>query len=252
MNLSSNNIKSISKLQDLYLKKRFVKELKSKGSESIKKVLVKHGATEPFYGVKVEELKKIGKKIKGNQELAMELYNTGISDAMYLAGLVADGSKMSKKELEQWAERAPWQMISEYTVAWVASESKFGEELALKWIDSKSEKISSSGWTTLGAIVTITPDDKLDIKKYKALLDRVAKTIHKAPNRTRSTMNSFIISAGSYISELTKYAQEISKKIGTVMIDVGDTACKVPSAFDYIEKVKSKGKLGVKKKTAKC
>ena len=182
----------------------------------------------------------------------MELYDTGISDAMYLAGLVADGAKMSKKDLEQWAEKAPWHMISEFTVPWVASESKFGEELALKWIDSKSEKIATSGWTALSAIVSVTPDEKLDVKKYKALLDRIAKTIHKSPNRVRSTMNGFIISVGSYVGELTKYAQDVSKKIGTVMVDVGDTACKVPSAYDYIEKIKARGKLGVKKKTAKC
>jgi 3-methyladenine DNA glycosylase AlkD len=229
-----------------------VKELKSLGSESIKKVLVKHGAKEPFYGVKVEDLKKISKKIKGNQELAMELYDTGISDAMYLAGIIAEGEKMTKKDIEKWAENASWQMISEYTVAWVASESKFGEELADKWIESKKEKIASSGWSTYGAIVSIKPDENLDIKKYKALLDRVAKTIHTSPNRVRSTMNVFIISVGAYVKELTGYAQETSKKIGTVMVDVGDTACKVPSAYDYIEKIKARGTIGKKKKTVKC
>ena len=229
-----------------------VKELKSLGSQSIKNVLIKHGAQEPFYGVKVEDLKKISKKIKGNHELAMDLYDTGISDAMYLAGIVADGQKMSKKDLEQWVEKASWQMISEYTVAWVASESKFGEELALKWIDSKKEKIASSGWSTLSAIVSLTPDENLDMKKYKTLLDRVAKTINQSPNRVRSTMNGFIISAGSFIVELTNYAQQTAKKIGEVYVDVGDTACKVPSAYDYIEKIKAKGMIGKKRKTVKC
>ena len=73
-----------------------VKELKSLGSQSIKNVLIKHGAQEPFYGVKVEDLKKISKKIKGNHELAMDLYDTGISDAMYLAGIVADGPEQGR------------------------------------------------------------------------------------------------------------------------------------------------------------
>ena len=41
-----------------------VKELRSMGSESIKKVLLKHGAKEPFYGVKIEDLKKIQKRVK--------------------------------------------------------------------------------------------------------------------------------------------------------------------------------------------
>ena len=41
------------------------------GSQSYKNVLVKHGAVEPFYGVKIEELQKIRKKIGVNYELAL-------------------------------------------------------------------------------------------------------------------------------------------------------------------------------------
>ena len=46
--------------------KEILDELKLYGSDSIKKVFFKHGAKEPFYGVKVADLKKIQKKIKKN------------------------------------------------------------------------------------------------------------------------------------------------------------------------------------------
>jgi 3-methyladenine DNA glycosylase AlkD len=67
-------------------KAEVMKELQSLGSEATKAILSKHGAREPFFGVKVEDLKKVMKKIKNDQQLAMELYETGNSDAMYLAG----------------------------------------------------------------------------------------------------------------------------------------------------------------------
>ena len=54
-----------------------------------------HGAKEPFFGVKVGDLKKILKKTKKNHELSLELYKTGNSDAMYLAGLMADEKKIT-------------------------------------------------------------------------------------------------------------------------------------------------------------
>src|SRR5688572_30067545 len=100
-------------------------ELKSLSSESIKKIFVNHGAPEPIFGVKIGDMKTILKKVKKDQALAMQLYDSGNSDAMYLAGLIADGSKMTKKELQGWVEKATWYMLSEYTVAWVASESKY-------------------------------------------------------------------------------------------------------------------------------
>src|SRR5213075_1238863 len=133
-------------------------EIKRSGSEGIRKIFLKHGAKEPLYGVKVEDLKKIQKKIKENhQEIALDLYHSGIGDAMYLAGLMADGSKMNTKELQAWAEAANWSMISEYSVAWVTSENDNAFEVAMKWIDSSKENIASSGWSTLSSIVSTWP-----------------------------------------------------------------------------------------------
>src|SRR5436190_4812607 len=88
-----------------------VEELKSLSSESIKKVLLKHGAKEPFFGVKVEHLKKIQKRIKKDYQLALDLYATGNSDAMYLAGLIADDAQMTKKDLQRWVEQAYWSLL---------------------------------------------------------------------------------------------------------------------------------------------
>src|SRR5690606_23810384 len=98
--------------------------------EQTKKVLSRHGAREPFFGVKVQDLKVLQKKIKHDHELALELYKTGNSDAMYFAELISEPAKMSKADLQRWAEDASWYMISEYTIAWVPSESKFGFEMA--------------------------------------------------------------------------------------------------------------------------
>jgi hypothetical protein len=140
----------------------------------------------------------------------------------------------------------------EYAVAWTAAESKSGWELVLEWIDSKKENIASAGWATLSSIAGIKPDDELDINEYKKLLQRVKKEIHKSPNRIRYTMNGFVIATGSFISSLTEEAIKTAKEIGAVNVDMGGTDCKVPSATDYINKIKSKKAIGKKRKKAKC
>jgi 3-methyladenine DNA glycosylase AlkD len=63
-----------------------VEEIRPLGQDSYKKVLLKHGIKEPVFGVKIEEMKKIQKRIKKDYQLALDLYDTGIYDAMYLAG----------------------------------------------------------------------------------------------------------------------------------------------------------------------
>lgn len=228
-------------------------ELERLGTEQTRRTFARHGApVDQMFGVKVGDLKTILKKIKGRQELALELYDTGNTDAMYLAGLVANGALMTKKQLESWARRASWSMISEYTVPWVASESPLAAELAQKWIDAKQPSVVSSGWMTWSAIVATRPDEELDLKALQKLLDRVTLQIHDSNNRVRSAMNGFVISVGGYVLPLQKKAREAAKKIGKVEVDVGDTACKVPLALEYIDKIIARGIAGKKRKTVKC
>lgn len=227
-------------------------ELKSKGSESTKRVLMKHGAREPFFGVKVADMKTIAKKIKGEQELALSLYATGNGDAQYLAGMVAEGERMTRKELQNWAEKAAWRMISGTTVPWVASEHADGFALALEWIDSKKEHVAIAGWATLGAWVTVHADDALDLKRLGALLDRVAKTIRSEPDRVRQQMNYFVIAVGTYVEPLGERALATARKMGTVDVDVGDTDCRIPEAESYILKARRGAPIAPKRKTVRC
>jgi len=227
-------------------------ELKSNGSENIKKILLKHGVKEPFFGVKVEFLKVIEKRVKKDHQLALGLYATGNADAMYLAGLIADDEKMTKADLQTWVQQAVSNNINEYTVPWVATMGKYGHEMAMEWIDNPSEEIAVAGWATLGDLAMVKKDDELDIATYKHLLDRVAKTIHTERNRVRSVMNNFVIAVGSYVVLLADEAIATANKMGAVMVDKGDTACKIPDAAEYIAKARARGSLGKKKKTVKC
>lgn len=229
-----------------------LKDLKRLGEERYKATLMKHGVPEPVFGVKIEELKKIQKKVKKDYRLALDLFDTGVYDARYLAGLVADDLQMTKKDLRHWVATANCPALLEYTVAWVAAESPHGRELALEWIDAPKEGTASAGWATLSALVALQDDADLDLGELKRLLSRVEKTIHKQPNRVRYTMNGFVIAVGSYVAALTGAALETAAKMGAVTVDMGGTACKVPSAAEYVQKMKQRGAIGKKRKTVKC
>jgi 3-methyladenine DNA glycosylase AlkD len=229
-----------------------LKQLKTLGSDSYKKVILKHGITEPVYGVKIEELKKFQKRIKKDYQLALELYDTGVYDAQYLAGLIADDEKMTKKDLRNWLAKANCMAICGTAVAWVAAESKHGWDLAMEWIDASKEDIATAGWDTLALLVAIRDDADLDLDAIKKLVERVEQTIDEAPNKVRYAMNSFIIAAGIYVKSLNALAKKTGEKIGVVTVDMGDTACKVPFAPEYIKKAEKRGSIGKKRKSARC
>lgn len=228
-----------------------VAELKKLATAQTKKTWMTHGAQEPCLGVKVGDMKKIQKRVKMDYQLALDLYDTGIADAMYLAGLIADDAKMTKKDLQKWIEGATWGAVAEYTVPWVASASPHGREMALKWMKSKDEGVASAGWQTYSSMVATKEDADLDLAEINSLLERVAKSIHQQPNRVKYVMNGFVIAVGCHVKPLHKLAVETAKKIGKVDVTLVG-ACKIPFAPDHIKKFAARSAIGKKRKSAKC
>jgi 3-methyladenine DNA glycosylase AlkD len=227
-------------------------KLAEMGSPQTKKTLLNHGAKEPFFGVKVGDLKKLVKYVKKDHHLALELFNSGNHDAMYLAGLSVNPKVMTKETLEDWAKKANWYLLAEYTVAGVAAESNFALELAREWMKSEEEMVAVCGWSTYANYLSITSDDQLDIEEILTLIHQVETTIHNERNRVRYVMNLFVICVGAYVAALHGEAIKAAEQIGKVHVDVGNTACKVPLATDYIKKIEHRQKIGVKKKTCIC
>lgn len=228
-------------------------ELEAMGSESLKRMLMNnHGVREPCFGVKIGDLKPLVKRIKRDYQLALDLYDSGNYDAMYLAGLIADDASMTRKVLQRWVDKAEGGALAGTTVPTVAAQGRFGWELALKWIESPKHHVASAGWATLSCLVALKPDDELELAKLKQLIARVQKTIHRAPDAVRYAMNGFVISVGCYVIPLTKLALAAGARIGPVTADLGNNQCQIPYAPDYIRKVEQRGTIGKKRKTVKC
>ena len=232
--------------------KQVLEEMKPLGREGYKKILSTYGVKEPYFGVAISELKKFEKRFKKDHQLALDLYETGNYDAMYLAGLIADDARMTKKDLRRWANQAYAGSLPGATVPWVAAGSPHGHDLALEWIESAKPLVATAGWVTLSCLVALKDDSELDIPELKRLLRRVQTTIHQSPYAVRYGMNDFVIAAGSYVKLLTDFAIAVGEKIGPVAGDPGKSGCKVPSAPEYIRKVQQRGAIGKKRKTVKC
>ena len=198
-------------------------ELAALGSPQTANTWKDHGAPDQIFGVKVADMKAILKRTKKDHALALQLWDTGNSDAQYLAALMADEKRIDVAMLDRWARTATRYMLAEYSVAWVTAESGHGWTCGLRWIDDPSQMVAMAGWSSLGGHLAGTPDEQLDLAAIEALLDRVATTIHAAR----------------------------SGAVGKVHVDMGDTACKVPCAPEYIEKVLARGPA-TKRKTFRC
>src|ERR1700709_553151 len=100
-------------------------DLRSRATEQTRRTYIRHGhPADQTLGVSSADMKLIAKTIKKQQALACELYDTGIFEARYLAGRVADGAQLTTKQLHKWAAAAAnMPMVSEFTIPWVTLEN---------------------------------------------------------------------------------------------------------------------------------
>src|SRR6185503_19234980 len=71
-----------------------MRALEKAGSAQTRKTYLRHGAQEPLFGVSFATLKTLVKKIGVDHELALELWDTGNSDARVLAMKIADPAQI--------------------------------------------------------------------------------------------------------------------------------------------------------------
>jgi 3-methyladenine DNA glycosylase AlkD len=111
------------------------------GSAQNRKVFARHGARRPLFGVSLAGLRDLARKNKNNQELAVELWETGNYDACLLACQVADPAKLIDSLAEAWVKKVYHCVISGEFSQLVA-KSPLAQKKAEKWVKSPEEYVS--------------------------------------------------------------------------------------------------------------
>ena len=89
-------------------------------------------------------------------------------------------------------------------------------------------------------------------KKVCFLWFSINEAVSLAKRISRFSPLGPLLAAASYVPALTKKATKIAEKIGKVHVEMGGTACKVPLTTEYIQKIIDAGRIGKKRKMARC
>jgi hypothetical protein len=231
--------------------KEIMNELKSLGTERTKKTYISKGARACFWRCH-KRYESNFKKIRYNQPLVEQLYETGSYDAMYLAGMIADPKKMTQEDFNRWIEDAYFYIISDFIVAVTLAETDIAFTVADSWIDSVKELTMSAGWSCYEWMLGTRKDGEFNKDKLLTMLNRVRNTIHNQPNRTKYAMNNFIMSVGLSYLPLHEEAKKIAQEVGKVEVFMGKKLCQTNVAIEFIQNQVDKGKIGFKRKHVRC
>jgi len=224
-------------------------ELQKLGIDQTRKIYLNHGADIPMFGVSMANIKLLAKKNKNNHDLGRELFFTNNVDAIYLSQFLVDSKQLTIEDFESIILKTHYYMILDNSVAnIVAKNEQLSYECIAKWIahtDSRFRQVAYSVYTLILGSYENDIIDKLDVHR-KVLY--VKEHIHQEENRVRYSMNNFLIQSAVTFPEFVEEFKGYAKEIGKVVVVMGNTACKVPDAASYIEKIQHMGNVGKKRK----
>ncbi|XXX71727.1 DNA alkylation repair protein [Sorangium sp. So ce134] len=210
-------------------------ELERLGTEQNRRVYLRHGATEPLFGVSFAHMNALEKRIKRDHALAEALWATGNSDARTLAAAIADPGRFTRDQLEAWLDGLRSPILIDLVVKRIAAKTPFAREAMARWTASDDEWIGRAGWKLLGTLAE--EDPSLPDSVFEERLEAIEASIHRAKNRARDAMNGAVICIGARNEPLRGKALTAARRIGKVEVDHGDTSCKTPDATAHILKL---------------
>jgi 3-methyladenine DNA glycosylase AlkD len=213
---------------------QILKELAALGTAQNRKVYARHGVAGAMFGVSYAHLGRLARKLQGEHELALALWASANHDARMLVTMIADPRRLGARELERWVKELDNHPLTD-AFAKLAARSPAGPRVALKWLASRGEWVSTAGWSTLcWSLQAGAAHEEAELRGH---LKTIEERIHSAKNRTRYAMNSALIGIGVESPALRAEALAAAERIGPVAVDHGATGCKTPDAAQYIRKV---------------
>ncbi|MFJ8915830.1 DNA alkylation repair protein [Amycolatopsis sp. NPDC102389] len=149
----------------------------------------KHGDD---HGVNLGKLRAIAKRLKTQQELALELWETGDTAAKLLALLICRPKAFGRDDLDRMVREARTPKVHDWLVNYVVKKNPHAEELRVAWSADPDPVVASAGWALTTERVAKKPEG-LDLA---GLLDVIEAELKTAPDRLQWAMNHCLAQIG--------------------------------------------------------
>ncbi len=210
-----------------------LEEMETLGTEQNRKIYRRHGVAGAQYGLSFANLKKLQKRLKKDNPLALELWATANHDCRILATMIANPRETGDDLLERWRGDLDNYIITDSFSGFVGQTS-LSQSKAEEWTARGDEWPGRAGWHLIAHLAMKNPD--LPDSYFQERVSFIETNIHLAKNRAKDAMNNALIAIGMRNPTLMKLAIAAAQRIGKVDVDHGETSCKTPDAVSYIRK----------------
>jgi len=216
--------------------KETLAQLEALGHPKVRAQNARGGAGDNQFGVKLGDIRKLAKKIRADQSLALSLWETGNVDAQFLAVLLVQPEELSAEELDRLVRSVSFSRVADWLSAYIVRQHPEKESLREKWMTADDRWAARAGWDLTAERVAKSPDG-LDLP---GLLVRIETEMSDADPEVQWTMNNTLAGIGIHFPEYRRQAVDIGEKLGIYRDYPVSKGCTSPFAPIWIEAMVSR------------
>jgi 3-methyladenine DNA glycosylase AlkD len=205
-------------------------ELAALEDPRIREVNERHGDD---HAVNLTRLREVAKRLKTQQDLARQLWETGDTAARLLAILVCRPRDLTSDELDAMLRDARTPKVHDWLVGYVVKKSPHCEALRIAWFADSDPVVASAGWALTSERVAKNPEG-LDLV---GLLDVIEADMKDAPDRLQWAMNTCLAHIGIEHPQLRERALAIGERLEVLKDYPTPPGCTSPYAPVWIAEI---------------
>ena len=209
-------------------------ELASLENPRMREVNERHGDD---HGVNLGSLRAIAKRVKADQELALELWSTDVTSARLLALLICRPKAFTADDLDRMLREARAPKVRDWLVNYVVKKNPHVEHLRLAWLDDADPVVAAAGWELTTERVLKSPDG-IDLDGF---LDTIESDMKSAPDPLQWSMNRTLAEIGIRNPDLRPRAIDIGERLEVLKDYPTPPGCTSPYAPIWIAEIVSRG-----------
>ena len=187
-------------------------KLRDKARPEQLKGMAKYGITvEQRLGVPVPDMRKLAKEIGRDHKLALDLWKTGIAEAMIVAGMVDDPVKLTEGQMEDWVKDINSWDVCDQVCMNLFEKNKLAWKKILDWSDREEEFVKRTAFSLIACLAW--HDKKATDEKFIGLLPLIVRAATDERNFVKKAVNWALRNIGKRNLNLNKAAVTTAKQI---------------------------------------
>ena len=167
---------------------QIIRELKSRADPANVSGMARYGInTAAALGVSMPALRRLGKRIGPDHDLAVRLWDSGIHEARILAALVGEPRRVTRRQMDVWVRELDSWDICDQLCNILLRRTPHAWAKAVQWSGRKAEFVKRAGFTLMACLAV--HDKAAGDERFLALLPLIVEEATDERNFVKKAVN---------------------------------------------------------------